>query len=415
MSDWLLLRLPHTAKESPQWLLADAHGMGMGSVMSGTLAEASQFCGNRRVCVLVDSSLVLTADVELPVRGSARALQVAPFALEEQLVGDLEQQHFAVGQRDPLSGRTPVSVVSREQMQEWADALAAAGINADCMCAENALLSAATGQVAALLDGESLSVANAASGNVPRCLPATELGSTLLLALGGVDAATTDLQILVTSDSWRARNQEIEALRPEFASLTVRTLSGGVLPWFAALLPGGTPLNLLQGSHQQSHGAQHTWQRWRLAAALALGLLALNALGRGFAIWQLHKAEQATDTALTAIAAQLLPGVSVEPENVRRQVQQRMSNSAGGSPLLTTLQALTGTLVGGARLVALSFRDGTTELKLQAPGAPQAEQVNQGLRAAGLHAELTAGNVVAGGYEAQIQVKGQMVDQVASP
>jgi hypothetical protein len=51
MSDWLLLRLPHTASESAQWLLADALGSSSGSVMTGTLAEASPFAARRRVCV----------------------------------------------------------------------------------------------------------------------------------------------------------------------------------------------------------------------------------------------------------------------------------------------------------------------------------------------------------------------------
>jgi general secretion pathway protein L len=407
MADWLLLRMPRTADEAAQWLVADTQGMALGSVLTGTLSEAATFAKGRRVCALVDATLVLTADLELPVKGGARALQVAPFALEEQLVGDLEQQHFAVGRRDDTSGRTQVAVVAKEQMQSWIAALGAAGITAELICADNALLFADAGQVIALLDEHSLSVAVASAGNVARCLPADDIGGALELALGSSDLAAVDLQLLVTPETWRARGQQVEALRTRLASLTVRTLNAGLLPWQAMQLAGGTPLNLLQGDYQVTRSQRQHWHRWRLAAGLALGLLVLHTAGRGYALWQVQRAQSEADSALTTMAAQLLPGTSVAPDAVRRTVQQRLSGASGVSPLMTTLQSLATTMDtgSGTRLEALSFRDGATELKVLARGAPQAEAFNQSLRSSGLNAELTAGNTVATGYDARIQIK----------
>jgi general secretion pathway protein L len=407
MADWLLLRLPRTAQESAQWLVADAQGLAMGSVLSGTLSEACTFANGRRVCALVDAAQVLTADVELPVKGGARALQVAPYALEEQLAGDLEHQHFAVGRRDEHSGRTLVAVVGKEQMQEWLTALTTAGITTELLCADNALLSADAGQAMALLDGNSLNVANASTGNVPQCLPADDIGGALQLALGAGNLESTDLQLLVTPEQWRARGSEVEALRPRFASLTVRTLNAGMLPWQAMQLAGATPLNLLQGEFQQTRSQSQHWRRWRLPAALAAGALLLHLAGRGYGLWQTGRAEREVDAALSTMATQLLPGAEIAPEALRAQLQQRMSGASGPAPLLITLQSLAATLTtsGGARLQALSYREGATELKLTASGAPQADAVNQGLRAAGLNAEITSGGQAGSAYEARIQIK----------
>jgi general secretion pathway protein L len=399
--------MPRAAAESAQWLVADAQGLALGSALSGSLSEAATFAKGRRVCALVDSTLVLTADLELPVKGGARALQVAPFALEEQLVGDLEEQHFAVGRRDDLSGRTQVAVVAKEQMQCWLAALADAGITAELISADNALLAADPGQVVALLDEHSLNIAIASAGNVARCLPADDISGALELALGGGDFGATDLQLLVTPETWRARGPQVEALRARFASLTVRTLNAGLLPWQAMQLAGSAPLNLLQGDYQPTRSQQQHWRRWRLAAGLALGLLVLHAAGRGYALWQMQRAQSEADSALSAMAEQLLPGTSVAPDALRRTVQQRLSGASGASPLLTTLQSLATTMDtgGGTRLEALSYREGTTELKVLARGAPQAEALNQGLRASGLNAELTAGNTVPTGYDARIQIR----------
>ncbi len=407
MADWLLLRMPRSADDSAQWLVADAQGLALGSVLTGTLSEAATFAKGRRVCALVDSALVLTADLELPVKGGARALQVAPYALEEQLVGDLEQQHFAVGRRDDLSGRTQVAVVAKEQMQSWMTALSAAGITPQLICADNALLMAEPGQVIALLDEHSLNVAVASAGNVARCLPADDIGGALELALGSSDLGATDLQLLVTPEVWRARDQEVESLRARFASLTVRTLNAGLLPWQAMQLTGNTPLNLLQGDYEVTRSQQQHWRRWRLAASLALGLLVLHTAGRGYALWQMQRAQTEADSELTTMATQLLPGTNIAPDAVRRTVQQRLSGTSGVSPLLVTLQSLAATMntSNGMRLEALSYREGTMELKVLTRDAPQADALNQGLRASGLNAELTAGNTVATGYDTRIQIK----------
>ena len=407
MADWLLLRMPRTADEAAQWLVADTQGLALGSVLTGTLGEAATFARGRRVCALVDSTQVLTADLELPVKGGARALQVAPFALEEQLVGDLEQQHFAVGRRDDASGRTQVAVVAKEQMQNWTAALATAGITAELIAADNALLAADPGQVIALLDEHSLSIAVASAGNVARCLPADDISSALELGLGSGDFGATDLQLLVTPETWRLRGQQVEALRARFASLTVRTLNAGLLPWQAMQLASSAPLNLLQGDYQVTRSQQQHWRRWRLAAGLALGLLVLHAAGRGYGLWQMQRAQSEADTTLSSMAGQLLPGTSVEPEAVRRTVQQRLSGASGVSPLLITLQSLATKMDSGSgtRLEAISYREGTTELKVLTRGAPQADALNQALRSGGLNAELTAGNTTTAGYDARIQIK----------
>jgi general secretion pathway protein L len=407
MADWLLLRLPRAAEPDAQWLLVDAQGLALSSQETGALTEAAALAAGRRVCVLVNSADVLLADIDLPVKGGARALQVAPFALEEQLAGELEAQHFAIGRRDESSGRTQVAVVARSQMAAWLETLRAAGLVPDLLCTESALLPRNPSQAVALLDQDTLSVLPAGSAALPRCLPAGPLADTLEIALDGAPLAGIDLLLTVTTEAWQSRAIEVETLRPRLGGLAVQLLKAGLLPWLAPQLASAAPLNLLQGEHQPRRDQQHHWRRWQLAAVLALALLLLHVAGQGYTLWQLRRAETQVDASLDTLAAQLLPGDAAGRTDLRLRIQQRLRSPGGGSALLGTLQALAGSVgsATGSSLQALSFRDSGTELKLQARDAAGLEHVNEALRKAGWQAELVAGAAAANGYEGRIQIK----------
>src|SRR5690606_3089436 len=131
--------------------VVDGHGARLGSVQSGTLAEAAPQTIGRRVILLVPGPDVLLAEPVLPLKSGAKLAQIVPFALEEQLATDVEDLHFAVGKRDGRPG-TPVAVVSRARMQEWQDTLTAAGIHADSIYAETAALPVTPNGVTLVID-----------------------------------------------------------------------------------------------------------------------------------------------------------------------------------------------------------------------------------------------------------------------
>ena len=59
----------------------------------------------------------------------------------------------------------------------------------------------------------------------------------------------------------------------------------------------------------------------------------------------------------------------------------------------------------GTTLQALSFRQGTVDMKLSAKDASSLDRMSQSLRANGWQAELTSGNATSNGYEGRIQLR----------
>jgi general secretion pathway protein L len=408
MAEWLVLRLPHAPDSPVEWLLAGAEGQPLSGVQNSSLAEAAAASATRQVCVLVPSGDVLCTDVELPVKGGTRLLQVVPYALEEQLATDVETLHFAVGARVGNTSRSAVAVVARTLIDEWMTSLKAHGIEPQVLCAESALLPVNPGHGVLWADGDLLCVRRA-DGSSPLALPLGTIADAMEVAYPDPAVLTAEhLLLYVKPADWQRRSAEFEALRSRVASLKVQLLNSGALPLLAPQLGGGAHINLLQGSYARHSSLGSQAARWRLAAVLAAVLIALHVSGQALSLMQLKRAERGLDDSLRSLAATTLPGDSGTGD-VRARVQQRLASAdVPGSGFLGALGTLARAVssVSGASVQALSFRDGVLELRLHANDAESLERVNQAIAGAGWRAELTSGAPAASGYEGRIQMHG---------
>ena len=404
MSEWLILQLSRNVEEQCGWMLCEDRGQPLSAPRVGSLAMAANEAPGRRVAVLVPSGDVLITDVELPVKGGVRAQQVAPNALEEQLAADIETLHFAVGERNEVSGRTTVAVVTRDLMNQWTDALKAAGITPEVVCGEAGLLPDNPGYTVVLLDRDTLSVRR--SGHTPMSLPAGDLSAALEASLAELE--TENVIFYATPQDWHRHAGEAEALRDRCASFKVQLLNAGVLPLLAPQVMASHFVNLLGGDFASKSTLGNDWRRWRLAASLALALLVVHVAGLSYELVRDKHSEQLLDDAIGNVARRALPG---DPGTgaVRSRIEQRLAAQAGTGnggmlPALTAVaQAVGG--VNGATLQSLSYRKDGMELRLKAHDASSLDHIDQNLRNNGWQAEITSGAQSGSDYEGRIQVR----------
>jgi general secretion pathway protein L len=407
MAEWLVVRMPRGNDSVAAWLIADAAGRPLGAVQSGALEAAGAAAAGRRVAVLVPAADVLSLNVELPARAGARAAQLVPFALEEQLATDIEGQHFAIGRSGP-GGSIAVAVVARTLMEEWRARLAAARLRPELLCSDDALLPRMAGHRVALLEGNTLCLAAADAG--PALTMSAPPGSFAgaIAAACGEAAADTRLVFHCSPPDWQRRSAEIEAARPLLASLQIQLLGSGALPWLAAQLPEAAAINLLQGPYAPRTNFSERWLRWRVAAALVAALVLLHLASQGLLYWRLQRTDRELDRAIAALAG---PQLAAGSGSIRSRLEPSLlgaQGQGGRSGLLPALQGLAQAMngVSGARVQALSFRDGALQLKLRAGDAHSLDRINQNLRAAGWQAELISGGAAGDAFEGSIQLRG---------
>lgn len=407
MAEWLLLRLPRAADLPAAWLRCDAHGFSTAGAESGSLEEAAAQAAGRRVCLIVSAADVLQTAVELPIKGGARTQQIVAYALEEQLVGDIEAQHFAVGRRNE-SGRTPVAVVARDIIGGWLAQLATVGVTPEAIRTDSGLLPRNPGHTVLLLEGDLLHAMPPGDDSQPVTLPADDLAAALHIIAGETDLSAMHLLLHVGAADWPRHSAQMEAMRPQLGSLKVQLLNSGLLAWLAPQAVAGQDINLLQGELVPRNSLRANWQHWRLAAVLALALLGLHVAAQGYALFQIRRAESSVDNSLQEIANRLGSAVSGNG-SLRQRVQQRLTTqqNPGSTGLLDALQSLAGAVgaAPGTMLQALSYRDGTTDLKLRSSDAQSLERINQNLRGSGWNSELVSGSSVGNGYEGRITLR----------
>jgi general secretion pathway protein L len=408
MADWLLLRLPRIPDDPATWLVADSRGVASGPSQSGPLSLAAPRSAGRRICVLVPGTDVLVAEPELPTKAGTKLLQLVPYALEEQLADDIDDLHFAIGKRPADSTRTPVAVVTRALMDQWLSALKSNGLEPEVMYADSDLLPHNPGQSVALLE-EDIVVVRPPSGT-PITLPAGALQEALEMAQSSTaegGAAGRGLILYTGAPEWHQHSAQVEALRERFDGIKIQLLANGPLALFAQQLPSATPTNLLQGAYTPTTSRSVGLRSWRVAAILLASLVGLHIAGKAAELSLLKRNEHKVDVSIREAFQTAMPGQPSTPE-ARKVMEARLAAARAGSTsgLLPALEALVQarSAAPGAVVEALTFGNGSIDLKIAAPDAASLDRIGQALRNNGWQADLTSGSNVAKGYEGRLQM-----------
>lgn len=408
MADWLLLRLPRIPDEPATWLVVDPRGAASGPPQSGPLSLAAARSAGRRICVLVPGTDVLVAEPELPTKAGTKLQQLVPYALEEQLADDIDDLHFAIGKRPADSTRTPVAVVTRALMDQWLTALKSNGLEPESMYADSDLLPHNPGQSVALLE-EDVVVVRPPTGS-PVTLPAAALQEALEMAQstapeGG--GSGRGLILYTGAPEWHQHSSQVEALRERFDGIKIQLLANGPLALFAQQLPTVTPTNLLQGPYTPTTSRTVGLHAWKVAAILAACLVGLHVVGKVAELTMLKRAEHKVDVSIREAFQTAMPGQASTPD-ARKFMEQRLAaaRATGSNGLLPALEALVQarSAAPGAIVQALSFRNGSVDLKVSAPDASSLDRIGQTLRSNGWQAALTSGNNVEKGYEGRLEI-----------
>lgn len=132
MREKLIIYLKAQHLEHPHWAVIEADGVVRRYAYQDQPQGLSRLAEGKEVIVIVPAEDVLLSSVKLPKMNRARLLQALPYALEDQLIGEIETLHFASGEYQPEMDLA-VAVVAREKMQQWLGLLRDWGIVADRM------------------------------------------------------------------------------------------------------------------------------------------------------------------------------------------------------------------------------------------------------------------------------------------
>ncbi len=301
-ASWIKLAADGTAKDRGQGPLAEIDSSG------------------ERVIVFVPGDEVLLCQAEVPGQKRRLLAQAVPYALEEQLIDDVEELHFAFG---AISGEeVRVAVVSHARMESWLDMLRDAGIEAEQIIPDVlALPLKENGWHLLRLDNRFLLRTGPQTGLV---FDHDNAGLNLEALLAEVGDAKPD------SIKLQDFSETAEPLPELNLDLLEEPASGLPVSVMATAYDEKNSFNLLQGQYSRRERVSKYWRPWRAAAAL-LAVFVVVQFTIGIVDQQRLTAQKAELVAeIEAIYGQAFPQAR-NTTGAKKKMESALKSLRGGS------------------------------------------------------------------------------------
>lgn len=374
-------------------------------VRKGALAEAAAGAVGKQVIVVVPGTDVILTKVAVPTRNRNRMAAAVPYLLEEQLAADVDESHFALGERD-AEGRVAVAVVSQARMDAWLALLAEAGLQADKLIPETLLLPYSPDDWSLLIERDRVSLRTAAQGGLS--MDSANAAFILRHAVAEAESAPARLQVWVASDAADA----VSLPNDLQVDMRIEPLDVPPLVFLARRAHEVFVMDLLQGRYSRREQLGRMWRPWRPVAAL---LAVWVVLQFGVKFIQLHELRMQDDKLREEIS-QIYMRTFPEAKRVvdaRLQMQQHLTELRGGTgtvgeflKLLAEVSGPTASL-GGVEIDRLSYKDGEINIALMISDLQRLEQLKDGLSGeTHLAVEIQSATARDKRVEARLQIKG---------
>jgi general secretion pathway protein L len=347
----------------------------------------------------------LLTQARLPTRNRRKIAQALPYALEEQLLGDPADLHFAYQRHN--EDTLAVAVTARERMQAWLQTLHDARLQPTRLCPATLSLPLDVDDWAvAFVDGWIWLRTAPYAGIVCRV---TESEPPALVSAALAEARSsaqmpTRLTVFNAPPDF-ARDKWASALQLEIV-LSERSL-------WEARLSAAPPIDLLQGDFAPARGLRKQLQPLLPAAIIAsvwlIGTLAFT-VGNW---WQLDHKHRSYQQAMTALFRQAFPDAKVvlDPAlQMQRNLEtlQVQTGGAGSRDLLPLLAGIAPVMRTNpqASLRTLKYEDAKLTLDLRLPDFEALEKIRNAMNGtARLRAEVLAANSRGSEVEGRLRIE----------
>jgi general secretion pathway protein L len=384
-----------------EWGLYDARG----SLMQRGSSEPRHWPAAEDCELVLSADQCLVLDVKLPKGAGAKARNrdLIAYAIEERLVGEVEDDHCVTGETRP-DGQTQVWVVGRARLRSLLNALQQLERRPGRAISELQLAPLAPGRWSVCLRERGGYVRVGSEAGFAFDSAGSEPPVALRLALqaaGKTGAAPESIDIHC------ATGIDLDAAAWSLA-LGVPVRRAGEYAW--QTLSARSARNLLVGEFASQVPRGSAWAAFKPALALGASALALYAVfSFGEWIWLAQRASslrtQTVEIFRTAFPqVQTIVDPALQMQRLHDQLR-RERGQLGESDFLPLLAAVSQTLESPGAYRSLSFEEDRLELTIALPDAPAAERLRDAFARRGLAPTLRESRPVGAGIEASFSVR----------
>lgn len=399
----LFIRFNPSSPDEVDWLRMDEPARHDLAVHHDPLPDIAAAAAGCRVILLVPGAEVLLTTAAVPGGNRQKIAGAVPYALEEQLASDVDNLHFALGERRD-DGRISAAVVVKTQLDGWLERLRQAGIEPDAIAPDILALPWTSGTWTVLMDEDRALVRTARQTGF--VADGDNLDTLLRLALNEAgDARPERIRIIHASAYSENRSYDLDA------TVDTETVDE---PVFAVLCRGYEEpgaINLLQGAYSRREQLGRLWRPWRPVAALAAVLLLIQGGMTVAEYVRLNSERQALAQQIDQVYLQTFPDAR-KVVNARAQMEERLKELRSGGADEAGFMGLLADIGPGlketpsAQVQRISYNEGKIDLALLIGDLQTLDKLKQRLTAQhGLSVDIQSAASRDGKVEALLQIK----------
>lgn len=368
--------LPSAPAYRASWLVME-NGRPLGNLMRGDLSSAAPLAANAQVVATIPAEHVLLLDVILPGRNRQRLLKAVPYAVEDQLIDDVDDLHFALSPQS-VDSRYTVAVIDREKLLDWQKILDDAGLHPQVLLPDALAVKHREQNWTVVDTGERQFVRTERfHGFVAE---RDSLQTLLAVILREAEQKPRFIEIQspagISSD-WPEAIADIPLVKKEYDQEATVLL--------ACEYDAQASINLLQGDFSRRENISRHFRPWYGAAALLAVWLAWQGGLNVFQYYQLAARNKALQIQVEQIYRRTFPGAK-RVVNASLQMKQKLKElrkQSGKSQ--TTMSEMLATaapiLVGaeGLKINNLRYQDGKLDLELELKDLQALDKVKEKL------------------------------------
>ncbi len=400
----------HLHEQGASWAYCAEAGCLPEQVESGDLAHLQRRDDDLNIVVFVPTVDVLLASATVPVKGAQKLLQAVPYALEEQLIDDVESMHVAIGAQDS-DGKVSAAVVVEQRMQRWLQQLQENDIEPDVMLPDALALPRVNGDWSALqLAGDIVCVRSGEQTGF-----ACDVENLAIMASSHASECEADPDAVQFTNCGSENNEIAEQFKKVFSvPVNSESCNGDAL---AALISGyqsDKGINLLQGAFVRSTRWLRGKQRWLSTAALLAVWVVLQFSLDVYQVQQLKSVQADYKDKIEQVFRETFPNVKRVSDPQKQMAIElkslRGATASGGEGYLELMAKISQVLVKipAVQIKSMSYKNAVVDIELELTDLQVLENLKESMiKVAGIKIDVKSSSQRKGKLRSLIQVRNQ--------
>lgn len=372
-----------------------------------SLAQLTDICHGKKIIVFIPGDMVHIGSHIIPVKNRQKILQAIPFAMEDDLIGDVEDFHFAIPARTPTND-IPVCAISHTQMSSIIDLLKEHQLQPQLITADTFALPWQQAHWTMLLEDDTATVrTDQFSGFTVDSENLNEYIDIAIQQAG--DDAPTSLNIF---DRRLDQEPSIESLLPDSLSLQDNPAQTNTLDILIDSFHENDTINLLQGDYAVKYMRNQSLKKWTPAAAVFILLLLVNLVDGIFEYKQLSNEATKLDQKIKQIFRQALPDVK-RIVNPKAQMQQQLaalksSNKNGQADFFSHFSNAIKALKKDNSIIVknINYRNNRLDIELSISDLQALDKLKLSIAQTGAKVEIRSASVQGKKVSARLRISG---------